>query len=64
MKRRLIIIGGNNYNSVDTLYELDKMEDNNLIYTFHFLYIFTIKRQVGRALGLEFEVTYPSDQKL
>ena len=67
-KERLIIIGGNNYNSVDTLYELDKMEDNNLIYTFHFYqpHIFTHQKASWEELlkDLEFEVTYPSDQKL
>ena len=44
------------------------MEDNNLIYTFHFYqpHIFTHQKASWEELlkDLEFEVTYPSDQKL
>ena len=33
---RVIIIGGNHYNSVNTLKELDYIDDDKIVYTFHF----------------------------
>lgn len=35
-KHRLIIVGGNNYNAVDELANIQLMPDPNLLYTFHF----------------------------
>ncbi len=42
-KNRFYIIGGTNYNNVDELLELGKLDDDKLFYTFHFYdpYIFT-----------------------
>jgi len=34
--KRLIIIGGTGYNSIEKLYSIPAYEDDNLIYTFHF----------------------------
>jgi len=66
-KDRVIIIGGNYYNSVDTLHELDKIEDDNLVYTFHFYepLIFTHQKAgwVEPLKDLEFEVPYPSGKE-
>ena len=62
-KERIIIIGGNNYNSVYTLKELDPIEDKNLVYNFHFYqpHIFTHQKASWEPLrDLEFEVPYPS----
>lgn len=67
-KERVIIIGGNNYNSVYTLHELDRIEDDRLVYTFHFYepLIFTHQKAawVDPLRDLEFEVTYPSGKEL
>ncbi|MBH1940188.1 glycoside hydrolase family 5 protein [Mobilitalea sibirica] len=63
-QNRVIIIGGNFYNSVFTLNELNPIEDNNLVYTFHFYepHIFTHQRASWEPLlkDLEFVVPYPS----
>ncbi|NLL73902.1 MAG: glycoside hydrolase family 5 protein [Clostridiales bacterium] len=65
---RTIIIGGNNYNSVNTLHELDPIIDDNMIYTFHFYepHIFTHQKASWDDLlkDLDFEVTYPSGEEL
>lgn len=67
-KERVIIIGGNHYNSVNTLHELDRIEDKNLVYTFHFYepHILTHQKASWEPLlkDLEFEIEYPSDEKL
>ncbi|MDF2941766.1 MAG: hypothetical protein K0S01_624 [Herbinix sp.] len=64
---RVIIIGGNNYNSVTTLKELDRMEDDNVVYTFHFYepHIFTHQKASWEPpmKELEFVVSYPSGQE-
>ncbi len=61
---RVIIIGGNNYNSVRTLKELDRIEDDNLVYTFHYYepHIFTHQKASWEPVmkELDFEVSYPS----
>lgn len=63
-RERVIIIGGNIYNSVNTLHELDRIDDNKLVYTFHFYepLIFTHQKADWEPLlkELEFEVVYPS----
>lgn len=64
---RTIIIGGNHYNSVNTLHELDKIIDDNLIYTFHFYepHIFTHQKASWEILkDIDFDVTYPSGEEL
>lgn len=67
-KDRTIIIGGNNYNSVHTLHELAALEDDNLIYTFHFYepHIFTHQKASWEPMlkNLEFEVPYPSGREI
>jgi endoglucanase len=42
-EKRLIIVGGTNYNSIEKLFSIPQYKDNNLIYTFHFYdpHIFT-----------------------
>ena len=61
---RVIIIGGNYYNSVTTLKELDRIEDDNLVYTFHFYepHIFTHQKASWESpmKELNFVVPYPS----
>ncbi len=63
-QNRVIIIGGNNYNSVRTLKELDRIEDDNLVYTFHYYepHIFTHQKASWEApmKELDFVVSYPS----
>ncbi|NLO10197.1 MAG: glycoside hydrolase family 5 protein [Clostridiales bacterium] len=65
---RIIIIGGNHYNSVNTLNELDKIEDDNLVYTFHFYepHIFTHQKAGWEPLlkNLEFKIPYPSGEDI
>lgn len=64
---RTIIIGGNHYNSVNTLKEMDKIVDDNLVYTFHFYepHIFTHQKASWEVLrDLDFEVTYPSGEEV
>lgn len=67
-KDRIIIIGGNNYNSVNTLHELDLIEDNRLVYTFHFYepHIFTHQKASWEPLlkNLEYEIMYPSGEDM
>ena len=67
-KNRVIIIGGNHYNSVNTLCELDRIADENLIYTFHFYepHIFTHQRASWEEVlkDLDIEITYPSGEEL
>lgn len=67
-KDRMIIIGGNHYNSVNTLHELDVIEDKNLVYTFHFYepHIFTHQKASWEPLlkDLEFEIIYPSNEDM
>lgn len=62
-KERIIIIGGNFYNSVSTLYELDSIKDDNLVYTFHFYepHIFTHQRAGWEPLlrDFKFDIPYP-----
>lgn len=61
---RVIILGGNNYNSVTTLSELNYIEDDNLVYTFHFYepHIFTHQKASWEPpmKELGFVVNYPS----
>lgn len=63
-RNRVIIIGGNNYNSVRTLNEMDRLEDDNLVYTFHFYepHIFTHQKAgwEQHMKELDFVVSYPS----
>lgn len=66
-KERIIIVGGNNYNSASTLRELDFIEDDRLVYTFHFYepHIFTHQGASWEPLkDLEFEVPYPSGKDI
>lgn len=64
-KDRFIVIGGNQYNSITTLKELDFLEEDHIIYTFHFYepHIFTHQRASWEPLikNLDFTVPYPSD---
>lgn len=66
-KSRTIIIGGNNYNSVWELRNLDRLEDSNLVYTFHFYepHIFTHQRAgwEPEMKELDFIVHYPSGRE-
>lgn len=66
-RNRKIIIGGNLYNSVNTLHELDRIDDDNLVYTFHFYepHIFTHQKAGWEPLlkDLEVDVTYPSTEE-
>ena len=61
---RVIILGGNNYNSVNTLAQLDYIEDDKLVYTFHFYepHIFTHQKASWEPLmkELNYTVPYPS----
>lgn len=61
---RIIMIGGNNYNSVKTLKELDRIEDDNVVYTFHFYepHIFTHQKASWEPVmnDLDYIVAYPS----
>ncbi|MBB2182371.1 glycoside hydrolase family 5 protein [Lachnospiraceae bacterium MD1] len=63
-KNRVIIIGGNNYNSVNTLRELDSIDDENIVYTFHFYepHLFTHQKAGWESLMKEcdFVIPYPS----
>ncbi len=67
-QNRVIIIGGNNYNSVNTLKELEPISDQNLVYTFHFYepHIFTHQKAGWEPLlkDLEFSVPYPSGKEI
>lgn len=67
-RERIIIIGGNNYNSVHTLHELDRIEDDNLVYNFHFYepHIFTHQKAGWEPLlkNFEIEITYPSTEDM
>lgn len=67
-KDRLIIIGGNHYNSVNTLHELQVIDDENLVYTFHFYepHILTHQKASWEPLlkDLEFKVPYPAGPDL
>jgi hypothetical protein len=66
-ENRVIIIGGNRYNSVWELKNLDRLEDNRLVYTFHFYepHIFTHQkaRWEPEMKELDFTVPYPSGRK-
>lgn len=66
-KNRIIIIGGNNYNSIWELKYLDRLEDKRLVYTFHFYtpLIFTHQRAswMPEMKELDFIVPYPSGRK-
>jgi hypothetical protein len=63
-ENRVIIIGGNHYNSVNTLKELDYMNDDNLVYTFHFYepHLFTHQKASWEQAmqELDYAVSYPS----
>lgn len=65
---RVIIIGGNHYNSVFTLKELEELEDDRLVYTFHFYepHIFTHQRAgwEQEMKELDFVVPYPSGEEI
>lgn len=60
---RVIIIGGNYYNSVNALKELDNINDDKLVYTFHFYepHLFTHQgASWEKAMKeLDFQVSYP-----
>lgn len=64
-RERTIIIGGNHYNSVDTLKELDYIKDEHLVYTFHFYepHLFTHQKAGWEPImkNLDFVVPYPSN---
>jgi aryl-phospho-beta-D-glucosidase BglC (GH1 family) len=63
-KNRIIIIGGNNYNSVFALKELDRIDDDRLVYNFHFYepHIFTHQKADWEIAmkGMDFTVHYPT----
>jgi hypothetical protein len=46
--QRLIVVGGNYYNSVDELKNIDLETDENLLYTFHFYLPMTVTHQKAR----------------
>jgi aryl-phospho-beta-D-glucosidase BglC (GH1 family) len=60
---RVIIIGGNYYNSVNALKELDYINDDRLVYTFHFYepHLFTHQRASWEKAmkELNYQVSYP-----
>jgi len=60
---RIIIIGGNLYNSVKTLKELDYIDDERLVYTFHFYepHLFTHQGAYWEEpmKELNFKISYP-----
>lgn len=64
---RLIIIGGNNYNSVFALKELDRIDDERLIYNFHFYepHIFTHQKAGWEPAmkELNFTIHYPTTEE-
>ncbi len=66
-KNRVIIIGGNNYNSVFALKELGLIEDDRLVYNFHFYepHIFTHQKASWEKpmQELDFTVHYPSTEE-
>ncbi len=65
---RIIIIGGNNYNSVFTLQELEELQDDKLVYTFHFYepHLFTHQKASWEPemKELDMVVAYPSGREL
>ncbi|MGF7143455.1 hypothetical protein HNQ56_001878 [Anaerotaenia torta] len=66
-KERIIIVGGNRYNSVNTLKELEPVQDERLVYTFHFYepHIFTHQKAGWEPpmRELDFAVPYPSGEE-
>lgn len=60
-KNRAIIIGGNQYNSVTALNELNRIADENLIYTFHFYepHIFTHQMASWEPIMKEINLKLP-----
>ncbi len=66
-RNRVIIIGGNHYSSVRTLKELDRIEDDNIVYTFHYYepHIFTHQKASWELpmRELDFVVSYPSGRE-
>ena len=60
-ENRAIIIGGNQYNSVTTLKELNRISDENLIYTFHFYepHIFTHQKASWELIMKEINLNLP-----
>ncbi len=42
---RLIVMGGNNYNAVDELQNIEVLDDPNILYTFHFYLPLTVTHQ-------------------
>ena len=62
--KRIIIIGGNHYNSVHALKDLEWMDDDHLIYNFHFYdpHIFTHQKAGWETAmkELDFTVHYPT----
>lgn len=67
-QNRVIILGGNHYNSVFTLKELEEIKDDNLVYTFHFYepHIFTHQRAgwEPEMRELDFAMPYPSGEEV
>ncbi len=65
---RVIIIGGNQYNCVDTLQELEEIKDDKLVYTFHFYepHLFTHQGATWEKemKELDFVVPYPSGEDI
>ncbi|MDF2611931.1 MAG: hypothetical protein K0R92_3405 [Lachnospiraceae bacterium] len=65
-KERTIILGGNHYNSIHTLKELEPVLDEHLVYTFHFYepHIFTHQKAHWEPAmeELNFVVPYPFDR--
>jgi aryl-phospho-beta-D-glucosidase BglC (GH1 family) len=60
---RLIVIGGNQYNAVDELQNIDVPEDPNLLYTFHFYLPLTVTHQkapwIPAIVAYDRQIDYP-----
>lgn len=66
-KDRVIIIGGNHYNSMTTMKELPVFDDKNIVYNFHYYLPFVLTHQKGswtHLKDLKTNVTYPADTSL
>ncbi len=63
--KRLIIIGGNRYNAVDELPNLELFDDANILYTFHFYSPLAVTHQkapwVPALVDYNREVDYPGE---
>lgn len=64
---RVVIIGGNNYNSMTTMKELPVFGDENVVYNFHYYLPFVLTHQKGswtHLRNLKTNVTYPAPASL